>query len=434
MRYLLIFLILIIVSCQNKAPFPEPLKTYNIDSLKKVKLAKLPIETQRRIRKNDSIRKSMGIKIIKNDYCYDWDIFPTSNKYKNLNIISDDSELYTKYGIVYFIYIEKETKVGALFLPSDNNRYLIENNDTISNDFNLVLLKFDSPEHLDKYVTINHRTNKSITDIEKDTINSILKKYIYRSYHFHEYLLKPDGLFLAYYTDVPCDKIILSKYPIKKFISNDKLPQKADKYPRFRIYDSIVDFNILFDSALTTTRVKSKGNKMHQHYLKMLKLLDLKERPKIKIYWFVHSDSAYNYLGRTLGFALRSQNTIFIHNKQSIGHEINHVLAYRAFGDQNSDFLDEGFCVYFDSNDYTWQQLFNKSKLSNLSSNNFNAAELVSNFDYPSAGSFVGYIIENYGLEKYKILYQSNNWLSKKNFNELTGKELIQQWFNVFNK
>jgi len=70
---------------------------------------------------------------------------------------------------------------------------------------------------------------------------------------------------------------------------------------------------------------------------------------KINYYIWNDRDLAEIVLGKSIGFAVSSTLTIHSGNNQSVGHEMTHVLNFRAFfPSYSSRFINEGIAVYFD--------------------------------------------------------------------------------------
>jgi hypothetical protein len=116
------------------------------------------------------------------------------------------------------------------------------------------------------------------------------------------------------------------------------------------------------------------------------------------------------------GFAVPDWNVILADDDQSIGHEMTHIVAYHIAGNrQKSKLLDEGIA--------TW---LNQSTV--IKDHHYAAWDYIQTNGLPSlselarprtfrhqrpppylpAASFVGYLIENYGLDDFRRLWTAN--------------------------
>jgi len=120
-------------------------------------------------------------------------------------------------------------------------------------------------------------------------------------------------------------------------------------------------------------------------------------------------------------------------------HEFNHVIVTNLWGENGSyRWLSEGFAVFSDD---SWGK-YNLHCLCKyfLDNNKFiSLHDLLNNFNnykdlvtYPEAGSFVKYLYEKYGYQKFKNLWQDGEG----NLEKIYGKqmnELEKEWIDVIN-
>ncbi len=115
------------------------------------------------------------------------------------------------------------------------------------------------------------------------------------------------------------------------------------------------------------------------------------------------------------GFAVPDWNVIEADDDQSIGHEMTHIIAYHIAGErQNIKFLDEGIATWLNHTTRTkghhevaWELMQGGfpplNELGN--SRTFRHQEIP---PYYLAASFIGYLIENYGINVFRRLWIAN--------------------------
>ncbi len=107
-----------------------------------------------------------------------------------------------------------------------------------------------------------------------------------------------------------------------------------------------------------------------------------------------------------------------VSGNDSLIHEINHVMN-AELGGRALRFFDEGLAVYLESEDHTMKSvpvdILARDELSKgvfkgardlMQPEVFNAAKLQKPDRYAVAASFVKYIVENYGMDRFKELYR----------------------------
>ncbi|MBI4758293.1 MAG: hypothetical protein HY783_04745 [Chloroflexi bacterium] len=137
-----------------------------------------------------------------------------------------------------------------------------------------------------------------------------------------------------------------------------------------------------------------------------------------------------NYLGVTLnnkvsfyvydelaeGFAVPEWNEISADDDQSVGHEMTHIIAFHIAGErQKIKLIDEGVATWLnhsrrvtDHHQAAWEyiQEHDLFPLAELAHNKTFRRQRLQPY-YPAA-SFVGYLIENYGLDAFRQLWTAN--------------------------
>lgn len=169
-----------------------------------------------------------------------------------------------------------------------------------------------------------------------------------------------------------------------------------------------------------------------------------------KILWYLFP--SYEEGKRLLGTlepnqAIPASLTIFTihgeHHQQTPGHELTHILSFYINDAYTNSykFLSEGLACYLDQSgkDYhaVSHNLLNQNQLIPLDKiidlNDFRKYD--PKITYPQATSFMKFLIENYGWERFKTL-----WLVRKNLKEEFQKiyhknfeEVEYDWLNFLN-
>jgi formylglycine-generating enzyme required for sulfatase activity len=128
---------------------------------------------------------------------------------------------------------------------------------------------------------------------------------------------------------------------------------------------------------------------------------------KIHFYVYDSDEVALRVIGRTLGFAQPSERIIHARVNQTAGHEMTHVIAWHmSYGGAPNALLSEGLAVYLNQvpDDKHAQAAYAlaRNELEPLGSM---ANQRAASLSYPIAGSFAGFLLEAYGLERFRRLY-----------------------------
>ena len=140
------------------------------------------------------------------------------------------------------------------------------------------------------------------------------------------------------------------------------------------------------------------------------------------------------------GLAYFSNKSIYaVYNaeiKRIVPHEDAHLIS-ETFGVSDLDFLCEGLAMHFDKcwwgiDNYLWCKYYmdegvfpNIIKL--LNNKKFNKIDC--SLSYPVAGAFTSYLIENFGIEKYKGFYINN--LNSKAVSNQELETIINEFINM---
>lgn len=149
------------------------------------------------------------------------------------------------------------------------------------------------------------------------------------------------------------------------------------------------------------------------------KYLSVQLKNKINFYFFPSREAGAELLGGLApNQALPGIYTIFSRMEQTPGHELAHVLSFymgKRFTNSYA-FLSEGLACHLDQTGWDYhrsaKKLLGEKKLVPFKkiadSIDFKKAD--SEITYPQCGSFVKFLIDTYGLEKFKKL-----WVVRKN-------------------
>jgi hypothetical protein len=161
--------------------------------------------------------------------------------------------------------------------------------------------------------------------------------------------------------------------------------------------------------------------------------LEVNYRDPIYVYLYPSAESLYRATARSAGFAIgegREVHALWVSagDHQSPGHEMTHVITHWTLGEPSEALLGEGIAVCLDHSgrDYraTAADLLALGRLVPLSgalgANWFEQDPAVM---YPQSGSFVCFLLEEYGVERFKALYPRADVEAA--LVELYGKDLM---------
>lgn len=168
--------------------------------------------------------------------------------------------------------------------------------------------------------------------------------------------------------------------------------------------------------------------KLDEFYESLTRLLGISSEKKIEYYKCQSCDEVGKIFGLrpTAGRAFPEYNFVACVSYSSY-HEITHVLAYEinSAGASPPPILEEGLAVWFGGTTFLtkeycsqWAKTFMREEpqaawLDSLVEN-FDFFGTNTNRDYVLAGSFVGFLIDTYGIEDFKNLYVSTDRFNRK--------------------
>jgi len=219
---------------------------------------------------------------------------------------------------------------------------------------------------------------------------------------------------------------------------------------RFERFES-EHFIFFFHKGSPAERDISKiAERREEAYRKIADILDVKVQNKIRCFLFPSAREKTFYTGHIgAGFA-QNQTIIEIYNDEIRDHyhELTHIVAAKL--NQNAPpLLSEGLAVYITSRMEKHpldekvklfkekDELIPITKLLRFEEIGSEASKPL--ISYPESGSFVKYLIEEYGLEKFKQIYsKTTKGLERSKYNEkvflkVYGKDinhLAKEWLN----
>lgn len=235
----------------------------------------------------------------------------------------------------------------------------------------------------------------------------------------------------------------------KSHISSEEVLNFQNKiihHPSF-IWEKLETENYMIyvpkDSGLSLGQL---GTKVEESGKKVLQLLQeenqIESGGKPVLFYLETRDQMKQLVGQPAGgWTETRQNTIFVVQNDEVPaplrHEFGHLYSWRTWGKPAGYWLSEGLAVYASGecegiNLHTWAAAMHlKQELKPLK-------ELQENWDFSKAaphleaGSFVKYIIENYGIKAFIKIWKKGMGVSL----EVTGKTadaLEKEWIKFLN-
>jgi len=163
------------------------------------------------------------------------------------------------------------------------------------------------------------------------------------------------------------------------------------------------------------------------------KYLDVKwEYEPIKMFVFNNEEHGEEY-GLQLGSALSNDQIYTLYNQHK-GHELAHRITYRINNGQkiHSSLIEEGLATYLDFSSRDYHSL----SADILDERNYSIDLLGAAFwdnkgAYTMGASFAKYLIDEYGLELFKVFYAQNQYDEEQSFLKFyqkNGTTLISEW------
>ncbi len=171
---------------------------------------------------------------------------------------------------------------------------------------------------------------------------------------------------------------------------------------------------------LTRKITKDELNAQEKHLKEFCKLFNIKNKDKITIYSVKDREDmkrVFNY--ETNGRAEPQNNRVFTVYVYC-PHEVVHILSDNYLGEPNN-LLGEGIAVCFGWDDgwhgkslEDWMKKFVKEKtyipIKELLDDNKFKRKFDDNITYPESGAFVRFLIDRFGIKKFKELYSKIGW------------------------
>ncbi len=210
-------------------------------------------------------------------------------------------------------------------------------------------------------------------------------------------------------------------------------------------------FNIYYrPNSYAETNIEEIIQVQEDAYQHILDQLGIKFNERISIYIFSSPEDAgwdhvqglaYNREKIVLGIYSEEGKSIGI--KGAACHEITHVITWHAIGKSGTTFLNEGIAVAMDGQWHNiaenfidlhlWAKKFIlEGKLLKLQQLINNWSSLEGNIAYPVSGSFVTYLIDQYGADLFKqMLIEATKYNFNKKCRDIFGQEfssLEEEW------
>jgi len=153
--------------------------------------------------------------------------------------------------------------------------------------------------------------------------------------------------------------------------------------------------------------IESYGDKLDQTFEDIVKRLAVEYSDRITVYIYRDGDEGKKLTGRELDFSAPEDKTVHQTANSTLGHEMVHCVALKI-GYAQTGLLGEGIAVYLngappEEHHKRAANLVAKGALPTQK-------QLLEEFrnqanGYAAAGSFCGYLVETFGIEKFKQLY-----------------------------
>jgi hypothetical protein len=171
--------------------------------------------------------------------------------------------------------------------------------------------------------------------------------------------------------------------------------------------------------------MKAKLAELEQSKRTTCRALEVEFPETITVFLYLDSDQGRLLTGADLDFADPAGRRVHQCWESYIGHEMVHVIAHNTLAYGKTGILGEGLAVWLNGavkNHHTAaRELLEKHELPSMD-------DLVRGFReaknaYPAAGSFCGFLIETYGLARFKELYPLDDPSAR--LAELEGKTFL---------
>lgn len=205
------------------------------------------------------------------------------------------------------------------------------------------------------------------------------------------------------------------------------------------------NFKFYFDKSIDSKLAKEVKEVQEDNFLRIVKLMGIKENEYPKITYFLFKDKNQKLTLTQVGSDAHAiaPNVYYLPKNAKGGQEVGHVITQTVWGFIPNDseyalLIDEGFNYYID-NDKFYDGKLDEYALEYISSiQEFKITDLTKNGnglrnngghnlnESYVAGSFVKYLIKEYGAKKFGAIWKSAVKDSEPEFKKIYGKELNQ--------
>jgi len=189
-------------------------------------------------------------------------------------------------------------------------------------------------------------------------------------------------------------------------------------------------------------RIRGHADMYDKIFEEISQVLGVQLNEKIRVYLYASHEAFSRESGESLYVGRVSRRLMEIHESPFVppGHEMAHLLADHI-GPVYPEYplLTEGLAVYFEGSDRQKKlhgiakDYLLRKELTSLEPLKDRFRDLKPAMTYPVAGSFVKYLIDTYGLEKFKELWVSGLELERA-FSKVYGKSFRrvgQEWMEM---
>ena len=205
------------------------------------------------------------------------------------------------------------------------------------------------------------------------------------------------------------------------------------------------NFKFYFDKSIDsklTTEISKAQEENFAHIVRLMGI-DREEYPKVIYFLFKDKNQKINLTQVSSDAHAIAPNVYYLPKNAKGGQEIGHVITQTVWGfiPNNSEYallIDEGFNYYIDNDKFYDGKLDEYASEYIKSNQDFEIGDFTKNgkgvrnngghklAESYVAGSFVKYLIEEYGTEKFGNLWSSAVKNSEPEFEKIYGKELTQ--------
>ena len=182
------------------------------------------------------------------------------------------------------------------------------------------------------------------------------------------------------------------------------------------------NFRFYFQPNTKVSNISKFMSDREEAFMKINKVFNASLYKKIDFFVWNSNDDSQKEIKKTLGFALPEACVIHSNYNQTIGHEMTHVIIGNLTGYRHSEgLIEEGLATYFNLENEN-KMLIAKQSV-NKAKKKIDIKELWlywpgENLDnpylYSTAAAFVGYLIEEEGIEKMLELAKKQSYVKAK--------------------